>query len=215
MIRRIPVLALAALAAVALFGAACGGGGSSSSHSTSTAASAATGTPGTSATPGSAATASSAIRNLDLEHSAPVQQLIKDTGGQFVPSQVLYGDLTGDGVEEAVVPISSGGTMGDIAYVVLTPSGDGVAVLPLEKGDTVAGGVAVDIVDGKLVDTRPEYGPTDPECCPSMLHKTTYSWNGTKFVIASSQSIPNPNGGAKGTPSLVTPPAANPAPVNP
>ena len=215
MIRRIPVLALAALAAVALLGAACGGGGSSSSQSTATAPSVATGTPGAGTTPMAGSTATDAIRSIDLEHSAPVQQAIKATGGQFVASQVLYGDLTGDGIEEAVVPVSSGGTMGDIAYVVLTPSDGGVAVLPMEQGDSATGSVTVDIVDGKLVDTRPEYGPTDPECCPSMLRKTAYAWNGSKFAIASSQSIPNPNGGAKGTPSLVTPPAANPAPVNP
>ncbi|HEY7801354.1 MAG TPA: hypothetical protein VIE40_01650 [Dehalococcoidia bacterium] len=204
MIRRYPVavFVLVCFAALVLYG--CGSGSSSDAGSTTPgptdAASSTTTATVSGTTPVATGTVSSQIRSVDLKQSAPVQQLLKTTGGQFVQSEVLYGDLTGDGIEEAVVPISSGGTMGDIAYVVLTPSGSGVAAVPMAKGDTTSGGVAVSIDGGRLIDTRPQYGPNDPNCCPTLLRKTTYAWDGQQLSVASTASVPNPDAGVKGTP---------------
>jgi hypothetical protein len=209
MARRFPIVALVLIAAAALALSACGSSSSDTSSPTPDATSAAP-TTGAGATPATSSTASGAIRAIDLKQTAPVQQLLKDTGGEFVQSQVIYGDLTGDGIDEAVVPVSSGGTMGDIAYVVLTPAGGGVAALPMAKGDTSSGGIAVSIDGGKLVDTRPQYGPNDPNCCPSLLRKTTYTWDGQQLAVASTASVPNPDAGVKGTP-----PATSAAPVSP
>ena len=212
--RATPLLVLGALLA-AFSLSACGGGTSSSS--TPTTGPAATVQPSAPAnTPAAVGTIDSRIRGVDLAETDPVKQLVSATGGQFVASSVIYADLTGDGVEEAVVPIASGGTMGDIAYVVLTPDGSGVKALPMDKGTTASGGVAVSVVGGKLVDTRPVFGPTDPNCCPSQLKKTTYAWDGSKLAQASSETVDNPDAGVKGTPAAgVTPHAPNSAPVIP
>ncbi|MBF6600896.1 MAG: hypothetical protein IVW36_10350 [Dehalococcoidia bacterium] len=199
--RRLPVAALALCLLATLVLAGCGGGGKAA-NATSTASST---TPFASTASPAAPTADAGrIRAVDLAQAAPVQTLVAGTGGAFVASQVIYGDLTGDGIDEAVVPLASGGTMGNIAYVVLTPSGSGVSALPLPKGDASSGGVAVSVVGGKLVDTRPQYGPNDPNCCPSMLRKTTYGWDGGKFVVASTETVTNPDAGAKGTPAAAS-----------
>ena len=142
------------------------------------------------------------IRRVDLEQTAPVQQVLSSTGGQFVQSSVIYGDLTGDGVEEAVVPIASGGTLGNIAYVVLTQTDGGVMQLFASTPDPEsAGGVDVSVENGQLVETRPIYGPTDPNCCPSQLRTTIYAWDGSKFAQQSTNTAPNPAGGVKSTPT--------------
>ncbi len=210
MIPRYPVavLALVAFTALALYGCGNGSNGTGSAKSatagaTDAASSTSVGTA-SDTTAVATGTVSSQIRSIDLKQTAPVQRLLQDTGGQFVQSEVLYGDLTGDGIEDAVVPISSGGTMGDIAYVVLTPSGSGVATVPMAKGGTTSGGVAVSIEGNKLIDTRPQYGPNDANCCPSLLRKTTYAWDGHQLAVASTASVPNPNAGVKGTPPAAT-----------
>ncbi len=212
--RRAAVVLLLALAAVGI--AACGGGNNVSPQTATVPPTAAVSTPPPATTVVATGTVSTQIRSLDLRKTAPVQQLLTATGGQFVASQVIYADLTGNGVEDAVVPISSGGTLGDIAYVVLAPGPNGVVALPMQKGVTSSGGIAVKVVGGKLVDIRPEYGPNDPNCCPSMLRETTYAWNGKELAVVSTLTVPNPNGGLKRTPGAsVSPAAPNSAPNAP
>jgi hypothetical protein len=69
------------------------------------------------------------IREIDLAKVADVEAVVAGTGGQFLQANVIYADLTEDGSDEAIVPISSGGTMGDVAFLVLTPAGDGTETL--------------------------------------------------------------------------------------
>jgi len=142
---------------------------------------------------------------IDLGNSAPVQKVMADSGGQFVQAEVIYADLTGDGTEAAVVPISSGGTMGDIAVVVLGTVGGGTRTL-LSDYPRSGRGMAVAVNAGKLVITEPVPGPNDPECCPSQLRKTTYGWNGVALVVESIDTMPNPNAGPKATPGGATTP---------
>jgi hypothetical protein len=147
------------------------------------------------------------IESIDLQSTAPVQKLLSDSGGEVDQSRVIYADLTGDGVEEAVVPISSGGTLGDVAYVVLTPSASGVEeLLTSSPSGPNEGGVSVSVADGKLVEMRPVYAAEDPNCCPSMFRRTTFAWDGTKLAQQSSETVNNPSG-FKGTPAAGGPPA--------
>jgi hypothetical protein len=138
------------------------------------------------------------IRTLDLEGQAAVQELIAGTAGEVIEGTILYGDLTDDNVAEAVVPISSGGTLGDVAYVVLTPQGEGAEAILTR--DDAAPGFRIDIENGKLVETEPVRGPDDPECCPSMARRTVYAWNGAALAIESSDTVAAADGGIKGTP---------------
>ncbi len=184
-----------AIALLALAAAACNGGGDDDATPTPGSPTAAA----TTSTPAAESTISNIIRELDLQAVPEVQALLADTGGQYVQTNVLYADLTDDGIEEAIVPIGSGGTLGFVGFIVLTPDGDGARALVTEK----AGGAGMGIElgdDGRLAQIEPVPGPDDPECCPSMLRRTTYGWNGAALAIVDVTTEPNPMAGVK-TPS--------------
>jgi hypothetical protein len=199
MMRRPPtvVLAFVLLAVFALVACRSSSSGNKTPAASTTAPAAAVTASGT-LTPG--ATPSGAIRSIDLKAAPPVKKLLDDTGGQYVQTSVIYADLNRDGADDAVVPISSGGTLGDVAFIVLAMSGSETNVL-ISEYPKDAHGLAVAVVDGKLVETQPLPGPDDPECCPSMLRNTTYAWNGAALAVESVKTVVNPEGGAKRTPS--------------
>ena len=204
MLRRPPIAALSFVVLAVLALAACRS--SSSSDPTATPARA-TLSPAeaTSTAPRETPTPSREIRMLDLKNAAPVQKVIAESGGQFVPSGVLYADLTGDGQEDAVVPISSGGTLGDIAFVVLGATGGSTRTL-LSEYPKDGRGLAVVVFGNKLVVTEAVPGLDDPECCPSQLRKTIYGWDGVTLAIESVSTEPNPDAGSKPTPGGTTAP---------
>jgi hypothetical protein len=128
-----------------------------------------------------AATPSSDIQGVEFSQVPAVQDLESQTGGSVLPQDIIFADLTGDGVDEAVVPISSGGSGGDIAYAVFRYQGGDLEELLAVKAE--AGRVTVSVQGGALVDTQPVYGPEDPLCCPSELRHTYYRWDGGKLVV--------------------------------
>ena len=177
--------------------AGCGGGGGGATKTPSASRSPAA----TSSSVATATTPSLGIRELDLSKVDDVTAIVASTGGQFVQTSVIYADLTGDGVDEAIVPISSGGTMGDVAFLVLAASGRGTKTLLKEVPLGASGGLSVAVLDGQLVMTQAIYGPEDPNCCPSALRRTTYVWNGTSLAVQSIKTEVSPSGGGKKTPA--------------
>jgi hypothetical protein len=201
MTRRPALIAVACLALATIGLLACRS--SSSGDKTPTPAVTAAVTSAASAVPSS--TPDERIRNVDLASVADVKQALADANSQFDETRVVYAALTGTGQTDAVVPIASGGTLGDVAFLVLAPDDSGGAKTLLKGKPTGQSGLAVAVVGGKLVMTEPVPGPDDPECCPSQLKKTTYAWDGTAFIVESTTTETNPAGGAKGTPSLPNP----------
>jgi hypothetical protein len=134
------------------------------------------------------------IRTLDLESQEAVQELLSATGGTYEQESVIYADVTGDDADDAVVPVASGGTMGDVGYVVLAATADGAEPV-LERSP--GGPVSVEVAGGQVVETLPVPGPDDPECCPSQLRTITYTWDGEALVVESDETGPNPAGGVK------------------
>jgi len=124
------------------------------------------------------------IRGTDFQNLPFLQTLIQQSGGRIDPAAVVYADLTGDGNEEAVVPVSSGGTYGNLAYVVLAAEAGGPRVLlTLLPDKNSLRGPAVSIENGHVVELVGLYGPEDPGCCPTQVKKTYLSWNGSAFAI--------------------------------
>jgi hypothetical protein len=121
------------------------------------------------------------IQAVDFSEVPAVQTLLEDRGGRLLPQQIIFAYLTGDGAEEAVVPISSGGSGGNVAYAVFGYRGGDLKELLVVT--PAAGRVTVAVEDGVLVDTQPVYAPEDPLCCPSQLLHTYYRWNGSKLVV--------------------------------
>ncbi|HXH21399.1 MAG TPA: hypothetical protein VNN10_05175 [Dehalococcoidia bacterium] len=132
-----------------------------------------------------------AIRQLDLLKSPPVQALIRQVGGGDVdPREIIYADLTQDGREEAIVPVSSGGTLGNLGYVVLAlRSGSPVAILTVLRDRNTVGAVSLRVEDGQLVKTIGKYAPEDPFCCPSTLIRTVYYWDGSNLQVQREEEV--------------------------
>jgi hypothetical protein len=156
---------------LAIASLACGDGGTSSPQATST--------------PRDPST----IRRVDLSADISLQNTLRQLGsGEIAIREVLYADLTGDGLEEAIVPITSGGTVGNIAYVVLTmPKTQPSVILTrrLERGSAGGLKMAIETSSGRpvLVETAAEYGAEDSFCCPSMLRRTTFRWDGSQLQV--------------------------------
>jgi hypothetical protein len=127
------------------------------------------------------------IQDVDFARAPEVKDLLAG-GGEILPETVVYADLTDDGQDEAVVPISSGGTAGDIAFAVFTLH-DGVLDELLARAP---GQVAVAVEDGQLIETQPIYGPNDPNCCPSQLKNIYYRWDGHALVVDYEETIDQP-----------------------
>ncbi|MEX1252747.1 MAG: hypothetical protein WEE64_00250 [Dehalococcoidia bacterium] len=128
--------------------------------------------------------AASEIRDQDLAQQPGLRDFLGSAGGEVLPDAIIYVDLTGDGTEDAVVPVSSGGEGGDIAvfaygYV------DGTLTELLKALPEDASSIDIDVEDGKLLTTEGIYGADDPLCCPSTLRHRQYRWDGTALVIES------------------------------
>jgi hypothetical protein len=113
-------------------------------------------------------------------------RLLGDTAVRVDPmsvDQVICFDFTHDGRTDLAVSIASGGTAGDIGFVVFraTPAGWKVAL----TGDGYKLGLARAGRD--LVETQPVYRKNDPNCCPTGgFDHRRFQWNGAKFVVARS-----------------------------
>ncbi len=143
--------------------------------------------PTATATPeGSTPTPAPDIRDEDLTQQAELRDFLASSGGEVNPEKIEYGDLTGDGVDDAVVPVASGGEGGDIAVFVLGYQPDGLKVLlRLETGRLKA-----KIEDGGLETLGPSYIEGDPICCPSQFLRTFYVWDGSSLVFESEEVLP-------------------------
>lgn len=103
--------------------------------------------------------------------------------------RVICFDFTRDGKQDLAVTIASGGTAGDIGFVVFraTPGGWAVALKN--------GGYKIGLVrkGGDLVTTQPIYNKNDPNCCPTGgFDHDRFHWNGSRFVIARSYHTKTP-----------------------
>jgi hypothetical protein len=138
-----------------------------------------------------------AIRGVDFRTVPDVQTLLRQLGSASVDSDsIVYGDVTGDKREEAAVPIDSGGSLGNVAFLVFSQRA-GAPSLILTRTLDSSSGIVMQVEGGKLIETRGEFGPEDPFCCPSKLRKTSFRWDGSLLQVEREEVITNPAGGAK------------------
>ena len=186
---RLTAAAFAALALTAALAACTSSGGISVGKSS------ATPTPSASATPGTAQSAR-AIRFNDPAVAGPIIDHFK--GGQITPERIVYADLTGDRVDDALVIVESGGTAGDLGAAVFSADEGGKPRL-LGYIDR-AGKVEVRLagpVAGVIVATQGVYAPADAQCCPSKLREVVLRWDGKQFAVITDQVIDNPTAAPK------------------
>ncbi len=154
------------------------------------------------ATSGSCTTPSSVIRSTDwntilLSEPAFTHQTISgqhyitviasSTGLTGIPnlSQIAYGDFDSDCKEEAAIPLISGGTAGDIGYVVYRSGTPRPTVIAWGDGYKLGLGV-----EGKLlVVSNAVYAGWEPNCCPSGRSYAKYKLVGNTLTLVSSSSV--------------------------
>lgn len=105
----------------------------------------------------------------------------------FEVRSVNYGDLTGDGRDEAVVltNCNTGGT-GQFSegFIFTMRSGRPALLTRIEGGDRAFGGLAGAKVEHGLLIVE-SYAPEEPgvgACCPKYIETTHYRWNGRRLV---------------------------------
>jgi hypothetical protein len=133
-----------------------------------------------------------AIRDVNLLQVPALANVIGQIGGGDPDiASVKYADVTGDQRDEAILPITSGGTLGNLAYLVLTMrSGHPAVILTALRDRQSLGGITINVEDGKVVKYTGKYGPEDPRCCPSLLVKTSYRWDGANLQVEREEEVP-------------------------
>ena len=103
---------------------------------------------------------------------------------------IAYGDVTGDGVEDAVVLFTcdSGGSAGAVVPLVYTVDDAGEPerigkLTSVDRAEVEVTGAA--IISGQIHTEEVVFGPEDPRCCPSGSGSTIWDWVDGSFVVAS------------------------------
>src|SRR4030095_7905907 len=128
-------------------------------------------------------------------------------------STVSYGDVTGDGQEEAIVVlgfVTGGSSMLDCVYVYTWDRRRPKLLWAFETGDRAYGGLRrgkaengyllVELYgNGKILgkDLETEDKTNRGACCPTFFTCARYKWTGNGFRLASKPKVlPNPTGSA-------------------
>jgi hypothetical protein len=194
--------------------------GSSSACSTNVAEKPSINQPGSQSTPKQrpepTATTGS-IRSVDFANFTYLGRYLFTNGpesftlrqGRFAASEtkvvlayLTYGDVTGDGNEDAMVTLAPvlGGSATPLVTYVYSLEGDKPRLLwTLSTGDRADGGLRrIYSENGKLVVERFSPIKSHGACCPTQFTRTSYAWDGTKFRQSGSivETLPNPTGSA-------------------
>jgi hypothetical protein len=120
------------------------------------------------------------VKNGEFDRNTEEEKLF------FSVSVESYGDLNGDGKEEAVIRtfMNTGGT-GNFTNGIIFTIKDGKPVIfaEFEGGDRAYGGlVSSKIVNKLLVVEKYDVGEEGGACCPELTITTNYEWKAGKFV---------------------------------
>ncbi|GIW09752.1 MAG: hypothetical protein K6U89_04420 [Chloroflexi bacterium] len=83
---------------------------------------------------------------------------------------IIYGDISGDGREEAIIPIVSGGTAGTVGFLVYA-AGDREPIFATALTGYKLG---ARVSNGQLIVLEPIYAGWEGNCCPSGISETRY-----------------------------------------
>lgn len=113
---------------------------------------------------------------------------------------IAYGDVTGDGEDEAVVLVTcnaGGNASWTVPLVYGIGQGGGVERLGIldapDRDDRAV--QSASISDGQIVTDEVVFLPDDPRCCPSATGATIWEWDGTAFVVVNATEAGGPDDG--------------------
>lgn len=128
-----------------------------------------------------------------LLESTQVTHSVKVTlkKGGFVDKTILFADLTGEGKDDAVVTVNSGGSAGQIALYVFS-AGSGRDLKIAYRNQRLYRAEAGINPGLSLVYSLPAYKAGDELCCPSAWRETTLEWSAERkrFGVASRRVVP-------------------------
>ncbi len=142
-----------------------------------------------------------AVTVKDGEAMFDIDPEMPDVRGWFNVSAPSYGDVDGDGVEDAVIITTYNGggtgnfTTGEV-YTMRAGAPEPVKLGEIPGGDRGDGGLdGIAIEGGKLRVERNLSTEDDGTCCPSKLVREVWHWDGHAFVEdeAARQTVANPN----------------------
>lgn len=107
--------------------------------------------------------------------------------GYALVDDVLYGDLDGNGSEEAIVLVDSGGTGGLLGFLLYREAEPTPGLVLARTGYKL--GVAVE--GNKLVIHEPNYVGFEANCCPSSTTRTLNVLEGDRLVTLATEVEPN------------------------
>ena len=158
------------------------------------------------------------IRSVDFNNVAfphyPVfigdrgkKEYVTLAAGEGGPAKLGYGDVTGDGVEEAIMMLgieTPGSAIPEIVYIFTLDDGRPKLLWSFETGDRADGGLRNVYADhGQLVIElfgkdriigSNLYGGEEGLCCPSSFTRARYEWSGSNFRLKGNPEVlPNPS----------------------
>lgn len=143
-----------------------------------------------------------AITVKDGEAELEVDPCMPEMRGWFNVAPPTYGDVDGDGVEDAIVVTAFNGggsgtfTSGEV-YALRAGAAEPVKIGEIPGGDRGDGGLAdIRIEGGKVLVERYMSMEDDGACCPSKVQKEVWRWDGRAFVEdeAARQLVDNEDG---------------------
>ena len=97
--------------------------------------------------------------------------------------KVLCFDVTGDGHGDMAVTLFSGGTAGDVGWLLFAWNGTRWQLVATGSGYKLG----LFRSGSKLLAVQPVYRTNDPNCCPTGgFDRTLYRWDGSRLVVARS-----------------------------
>jgi len=170
---------------------------------------------------GSAPTPVSPIRAVDFDnisypnfpdYSDPngrIKKYITLKPGEGGPNFLNYGDITGDGLEEAMVALgidNHGSAIPYYVYIFGVENGKPKLLWDFETGDRADGGLrnvyadkaglVIELFGKDRVIGEQLYRGEEGLCCPSSFTRTRYRWTGQRFEEISKDVLKNPTGDA-------------------
>jgi hypothetical protein len=103
---------------------------------------------------------------------------------------VLFADLTGEGKDDAVITVDSGGASGVVALYVFS-AGTGKNLKVVYRNQRMYRGAARINPGPALVYVLPQFQGGDELCCPSSYRETELKWSAAKkrFAVAKRRTV--------------------------
>lgn len=129
----------------------------------------------------------------DESVSPAVKELLRSGG--FVDARIKFAELTGDGKDDALVRVQSGGAMGAVAvYVFSTDTRGGSSELvPVFRSEKLVR-ASSRVSSGRASYSYARYKAGDELCCPSEVGVATLGWDAKRkrFTVVERERRPGP-----------------------